>query len=236
LKVIGAKRLPIHVFARAPPGIAASRTTDASHSHLVSHPAKLHLKGQLDASKTYLRHYRTFRFHRTRIAQAISAHLTCIPCPSTLDVARSSRFAPGQALRTGVEISVAFRSAKDAAFAERKATKRQLLTQTVNAPTAPAAVERCLATTLASPATFLRRPSRAARPARRAGRAAREGRRKWGIAVAGSGQTHVPPAQGRRGRLQFEWLDGVFALGRGACGDFRVTPGDFAGRPFGIRP
>jgi hypothetical protein len=35
-------------------------------------------------------------------------------------------------------------------------------------PLAPAAVERCLATTLASPATFLRRPSRAARPARRA--------------------------------------------------------------------
>ena len=39
---------------------------------------------------------------------------------------------PSRQLRTSVEISVAFRSAKDAAFAERKATMRQLLIRRPN--------------------------------------------------------------------------------------------------------
>jgi len=49
-------------------------------------------------------------------------------------------------------------------------------------------------------------------PARPSGPAAREGRRKCGIAVAGSGQTRVPPARGRRGRLRFESLHSTYMI------------------------
>ena len=75
-------------------------------------------------------------------------------------------------------------------------------------------VERCL-TTRVPPAMFPRRLSRA-------GRAGREGRRKWGIAVAGSSPTHASPARGRRGLLQFVAARSIYLRGTARSGPPRA--------------
>ena len=73
------------------------------------------------------------------------------------------------------------RSLKVAIFSTMGVSCKLSNCQTVNAPTAAAAVERCLATTLASSATFPRRPSRAARPARGPGGRHAKGGKNGGL-------------------------------------------------------
>ena len=108
---------------------------------------------------------------------------------------------------------------------ERRASRMPMRPEDV---TAPAAVERCLATTLVPPAAFPRRRSRATQPAGhplgRAGCVARERRRKCGIARAGSGQTLAPPAQGRRWRLHLQIV--ILALSILAPHGAQAAPGE----------